>query len=360
MAKKNEGPSYEKIITDLKNKKYAPVYFLEGEEPYYIDAIADYIAEHVLDESEREFNQSILYGKDVDVMRILSEAKRFPMMAERQVLIVKEAQELKDLEKNTTVSVIVGAKKKNEEINLFEEYLKNPQPTTLLVICYKYKSLDKRKSLAKAVAQSSVLFTSSKLYDNQVPAWIESHTREKGLKIGPHASALMAEYLGADLSRIANEIEKLKINLKGRREIESDDVQTFIGISKDYNVFELNSAIGLRNVVKANRIINYFAANPKENPFVLVIANLYSYFSKILLYHAAPDKSQYTVAGLMGVSPFFVKDYESAAKTFTLDKVRRIIGFLREYDLKSKGIEGTGNVEHGELMKELLFKILHV
>ena len=356
MAKKGEGVSFEKIISDLKAKVYKPVYFLEGEEPYYIDLIADYVAEHVLDESEREFNQTILYGKDIDSLRIISEAKRFPMMAERQVLIIKEAQEIKDLEKTTEVKV--GPKNKKEEINLLEEYLKNPQTTTILVICFKYKTLDKRKSLGKSIAQAGILFSSEKLYDNKIPAWIETYSKGQGLRISPQASALMAEYLGTDLSRIANEIEKLKINLKGRNEIQVDDVQNFIGISKDYNVFELNNAIGKRDVLKCNRIINYFAANPKENPFVLVIANLYSYFSKLLLYHGSPDKSQFTLAGLMGVHPFFVKDYELAAKTYTTDRLRKIIGFLREYDLKSKGVE-SGDVESGELMKELLFKILH-
>ncbi len=356
MAKKNEGITFEKVINDLKAKIYKPIYFLEGEEPYYIDLIADYIASHVLEESEQEFNQTILYGKDIDSMRIISEAKRFPMMADRQVLIIKEGQEIKDLEKTTKVTV--GAKMKEEEINLLEEYVKNPQNTTILVICFKYKTLDKRKSLGKSIAQAGVLFSSAKLYDNQIPAWVENYSKGQGLKIAPHASALMAEYLGTDLSRISNEIEKLKINLKGRNEIQVDDVQNFIGISKDYNVFELNNAIGKRDVVKANRIINYFAANPKENPFVFVIANLYSYFSKLLLFHGSPDKSQYAVAGAMGVSPFFVKEYESAAKIYNPDKLRKIIGFLREYDLKSKGVE-SGDVEPGELMKELLFKILH-
>jgi DNA polymerase-3 subunit delta len=356
MAKKNDGFTFDKIISDLKAKVYKPIYFLEGDEPYFIDLIADYIATHVLDESEREFNQSILYGKDVDSMRIVSEAKRFPMMADKQVLIIKEAQEIKDLEKTTKVTV--GNKKKEEEINLLEEYVKNPQHTTILVICFKYKTLDKRKSLGKSIAQAGVLFSSAKLYDNAIPAWIEKFVKGQGLAIGPQASNLMAEYLGTDLSRIVNEIEKLKINLKGRKEIGVDDVQNFIGISKDYNVFELQIAIGKRDVLKANRIINYFAANPKENPLPFVMANFYSYFSKLLLYHGAPDKSPYALAGAMGINHFFIKDYEQAGRIYTADKLRKIIGFLREYDLKSKGFE-TGNVESGELMKELLFKILH-
>jgi DNA polymerase III subunit delta len=356
MAKKGEGITFEKIISDLKAKLYKPIYFLEGDEPYFIDVIADYIAEHVLDENDREFNQTILYGKDIDSARLISEAKRFPMMADRQVIIIKEAQEIKDLEKTTKVTV--GAKKKEEEINLLEEYAKNPQNTTLLVVCYKYKTLDKRKSLGKSLAQAGVLFSSSKLYDNELPGWIEKYVKAHNLHISPHASSLMAEYLGTDLSRIANEVEKLKINLKGRSDIQVDDIQNFIGISKDYNVFELNNAIGKRDVVKCNRIIAYFASNPKENPFVLVMANFYSYFSKLLLYHGSPDKSQYAVAGVMGISPFFVKEYELAARIYTPEKLRKIIGFLREYDLKSKGVE-SGDVSSGELMKELLFKILH-
>ncbi|HOZ90094.1 MAG TPA: DNA polymerase III subunit delta [Bacteroidia bacterium] len=356
MAKKSESVSFEKIISDLKAKVYKPVYFLTGEEPYFIDAITDYIANHVLDESEREFNQSILYGKDIDTMRIISEAKRFPMMADKQVLIIKEAQEIKDLEKTTKVTV--GNKKKEEEINLLEEYVKNPQPTTILVICYKYKKLDGRKSLGKSLDKYSVLYTSAKLYDNALPGWIEKLAKSQHLSIAPQASSLMAEYLGSDLSRIANEIEKLKINLRGRKEIQIDDVQNFIGISKDYNVFELQKAIGKRDVVKSNRIIGYFAANPKENPFVFVMANFYSYFSKLLLYHGSPDKSEFGLARAIGVNSFFVKDYELAARIYTPEKLRRIIGFLREYDLKSKGVE-SGDVGTGELMKELLFKILH-
>lgn len=356
MAKKAEGLTFEKISSEIKAKIYKPVYFLEGEEPYYIDLIADLIAENILDESEREFNQSILYGKDIDSVRLISEAKRFPMMAERQVLIIKEAQEIKDLEKTTKVTV--GTKRKEEEINLLEEYIKNPQPTTLLVICFKYKTLDKRKSLGKTLVQSGYLFNSTKLYENELPGWIEKYSKGQGLRIQPKAAFLIAEYLGNDLSRISNEIEKLKINLKGRTEISVEDVQNFIGISKDYNVFELQNAIGKRDVVKANQIINYFAANPKENPFVFVIANFYSFFSKLLLYHGAPDKSQYVVSSVMGIKPFFLKDYESASRIYTTDKLRKIIGYLREYDLKSKGMD-AGDVESGELMKELLFKILH-
>ncbi len=339
---------YNQIIADLQSKKYKPVYFLMGEEPYFIDMVADYVEGNVLDEAERDFNQSVLYGRDVSTNDVVSAAKRFPMMAEHQVIIVKEAQEIKDL--------VPRAKQKAK--SELETYLDNPQASTILVLCYKYKKLDKRSSLYKAIDKVGVVLSSAKLYDNKVPDWINNYLKGKDYSIGPKASALLTEYLGTNLSKISNELDKLMISLPAKSEITTDHIQNNIGISKDYNVFELQTALGKKDVVKANRIINYFAANPKEHPMVLTIISLYGYFCKLLKYAFLKDKSQKNVASAIGVHPFFVKEYESAAKNFSVKKLRSIFSYLREYDMKSKGVD-SGSATHGELLKELVFKIMH-
>jgi len=343
---------YNQIMSDLKKKAYRPVYFLMGDEPYFIDMIADYIEANVLDEMEREFNQTILYGRDVTTADIISAAKRFPMMSEYQVLIVKEAQDIKDLVKKEKED------KKDKQKSSFEAYLENPLKSTILVFCYKYKSIDKRTALAKLIDKNAVLFESKKLYDNQVADWINNYLKVKDFTIGQRAAGLLAEYLGTSLSKITNELDKLIINLPPKSEITPEHIQTNIGISKDYNVFELQNAIGKKEVLKANRIINYFAANEKENPFVVTVASLYGYFSKILIYQFLADKSKTSVASALGVNPFFVGDYERAAKGFTVGKLKAIFGYLREFDLKSKGVD-RGSASDSELLKEMVFKILH-
>lgn len=341
---------YAQILSDLKKKVYHPVYFLMGDEPYFIDAISDYIEQHVLDEMEKEFNQTVLYGRDVDLATVLSAAKRFPMMSNYQVVIVKEAQNIREF----------GAKEKADKDDKppFLGYIENPQKSTILVICYKYKTLDKRTSLAKSIAKHAVLFDSKKLYENQVPDWIMGYLKGKSFSISPKAAALLTEYLGNDLSKIANELDKLMINLPAKAEITEQHIQDNIGISKDYNIFELQTALGKRDILKANRIINYFAANPKDNPLVVTLVSLHSFFSKLLMFHFTPDKSKNNIASALGVHPFFVGDYERAARNYPVQKLRNIIGELREYDLKSKGIENA-SVPDGELLKELVFKILH-
>ena len=341
---------YNQIMSELKKKIYRPVYFLMGDEPYFIDMIADYIEANVLDEMEKEFNQSILYGRDITAADVIGAAKRFPMMSEHQVVIIKEAQNIKDL---------VGKEdSKDKAKHPFVAYIENPQPSTILVICYKYKNIDKRTSIAKLIDKNAVLFESKKLYDNQVADWINNYLKTKDFTIGQRAAGLLAEYLGTSLSKITNELDKLIINLPPKSEITPEHIQTNIGISKDYNVFELQNAIGKKEVLKANRIINYFAANEKENPFVVTVASLYGYFSKILIYHFLADKSKTSVASALGVNPFFVGDYERAAKGFTVGKLKSIFSYLREFDLKSKGVE-RGSATDGELLKEMVFKILH-
>lgn len=338
MAVKNEI-SYNQILSDLKNQIYYPVYFLFGEESYFIDAISDLIEHTVLNEQEKEFNQTILYGKDASVPVIISYAKRFPMMANYQVLIVKEAQELEDPED-------------------LQPYFENPLKSTILVICYKYGKLDRRKGLYKSVEKNGVTFESARLYDNKIPDWIHDYLHEKNCTISQKAAVLLTEFLGNDLSKVVNELNKLLINIPAGSEISEEYVEKNIGISKDYNVFELQKALVKKDVLKANQIIRYFAANPRENPLVKVIPILSSFFSRILTYHYLKDKTKNSIAAALSVNPFFVSDYQQAAKTFSPGKVIRVISLLREYDLKAKGMDNISTPD-GELMRELIFKILH-
>jgi DNA polymerase III subunit delta len=335
----------DEILVKLKNKQYAPIYFLQGEEPYYIDLIADYIEANVLSESEKGFNQVVMYGKDADVGTILLQAKRYPMMAERQVVIVKEAQATVDIDKESGIKQL-------------ETYFQNPLPSTVLVFCYKHKVLDGRKAFAKTVNKHAVLLTTKKLYDNQVPGWINSYLKSKGLQINPKATMLLSEYIGADISRLANEIEKLSINLKEGQTITEQMVQENVGISKDYNIFELQTALINQDVLKANRIVNYFEANPKNNPLIPNITLLFSFFAKLLGLHAAPDKSESAISRSLGNRSFLVKEYLQAMRVFHYARTVQIIGFIRQADLQSKGIEG-GNMSDGEILRELVFKILH-
>jgi DNA polymerase-3 subunit delta len=331
--------TFDQIIDKLKNKIYYPVYFLSGEEAYYIDEISDYIEKNVLTETEKEFNQTIIYGRDTTVLSIISAAKRYPMMANYQVVIVKEAQDVQKIEE-------------------LDKYLENPLQSTLLVINYKYKKIDKRKTFSKLIEKKGVLFESKKLYDNQVPDWINHFAAQKGYRITPKATSMLAEYLGTDLSKIVNEISKLILNIAEKAEINESLVEQNIGISKDFNIFELQNAIGTRNIVKANQIANYFAASPKENPLVKTILMLFSYFTKLLIYHQLTDKSRNGVASALSVSPAFVRDYEIAARNYNPKKLAAIVSLLRDYDLRSKGVNNVSTTE-GELLRELLFKILH-
>ncbi len=331
---------FENILSDLKKKNFHPVYFLTGDEPYYIDQISDYIQESVLGEAEKSFNLTILYGKDTDARTVINTAKRFPMMSDRQVVIVKEAQDMAGIDD-------------------LIHYIENPLPSTLLVLNYKYAKPDKRKKVFKSLIKNSVYLESKKLYDNQVPGWISGYLSAKNFSIEPKASALLYEFLGSDLSKISNEIDKLIISLGERQKIiTSALIERNIGISKDFNNFELQNAIGKRDVVKANRIINYFADNQKNHPLVLTINTLYNFFSRVLIYYWIDDKSRDSLAEQMGVRPFFVKNYVEAARNYNASRVIRIIELLREYDMKSKGYKGTV-ISPGDLLKELIYKILH-
>ncbi len=329
------------IIKDIKNKKVAPIYFLSGDEPFFIDQVSKTIENEVLTEDEKGFNQTILYGNDVEMADIIGMAKQFPMGAERQVVIVKEAQHL------------------SRNIDQLESYADSPQPSTILVFNYKGKTLDKRKKLYKTLQKNSVLLETKKFYDNQIPDWIDLTAKELGLTLETKAKFMMAEFLGADLGRIYNELQKLKIVAEDGQ-ITPEIVERNIGISKDYNNFELRNAIETRNAPKAFSIAKYFSQNPKDNPLVVTLAVLYQTFSNIIVYHTLTDKSQGNVAKELGIHPFFVKDAATAAQNYPLRKATRIISLLREADVKSKGVGSTGNVSDGELMSELIFKIFNL
>ena len=326
------------IVSNIKSGNIRPIYFLMGEEPYYIDAISDYIENNVLSEEEKGFNQMVLYGRDVTVEDIISNAKRFPMMADRQVVIVKEAQDLV------------------RTIDKLEAYAKNPQPTTVLVVNYKYKKLDKRKAVYKAINKSGVVFESKKLYDNQVPDWIRRVLSGQNYTITPKASQMLVEFLGTDLSKISNELNKLKIILPEGTQITPEHIEKNIGISKDYNNFELRKAIGYRDKLKAFKIINYFGENPKDNPMVVTVSLLFSFFGQLLRLHGLSDKNPRNVASVLKVSPYFVNEYIDAARNYPMRRVSAIIADLREFDVKGKGVNSNA-VPQGDLLKELLVKI---
>ena len=330
---------FDEIISELQNKIYRQVYFLMGEEAYFIDEISDYIADHVLTDAEKGFNQTILYGKDLEPSTIADNARRFPMMANHQVIIVREAQNIKKIED-------------------LEPYIKNPLNSTILVINYKYKTLDKRKTFPKLIDQKGILFESKRIYDNQLPAWISSYLKNQQYTIAPQAAAMLSEYLGADLSKVANELDKLIISLPVGTQITPDHIEKNIGISKEFNVFELQNALGERDLLRANRIINYFGANPSNNAIPVTLSSLFSYFSKILNYHFLEDKSQNNVASVLQVHPFFVKTYVSAAKNYNIKKLVEIISILREYDMKSKGW-GNVSASPADLQREMIYRILH-
>ena len=330
----------KQLVTDIKNKNLKPIYFLMGEEAYYIDKISDFIEDNVLTEEERGFNQMVLYGRDVSVDDIVSNAKRYPMMAEYQVVIVKEAQDL------------------SRSIEKLVDYAKQPQPSTILVINYKYKTIDKRKSLYKELKKTGVVYESKKLYENQVADWIRRVLSGQEYTIAPKAAQMLVEFLGTDLGKINNELERLQIILPKGTQISPEHIEENIGISKDYNNFELRKAIGERNVLKAHQIVNYFAENPKDNPMVVTVSLLFNFFSQLLHFHGLNDKSPRSVASALKINPYFVNEYIEAARNFPMKKVSSVVATLRDFDVKSKGV-GANAVPQGDLLKELIVKIMN-
>ncbi len=336
---------YTEIIRDIKNGTFAPVYFLQGEETFFIDNIIENIENSALDESQRSFNQLVLYGKDTTLTDVIGAARRYPMMGDRQVVIVKEAQEMRDWTKEDKQTLVVN-------------YLENPLSSTILVFGYKYKSVDKRTKFGKIVEKNSTFLNAKKLYDNQVPDWIRSYSIAKGVKIEDGAVMMLSENIGNNLQRLANEIEKLLLNIKGDEPINASMVQRYVGISKEYNIFELQKALSAMNKLKAHKIADYFASNPGNNPLVLTIYSLFSYFSKLLLIHHADNKNDKAIASLIGVNPFFVKEYLQAARNYPVHKVAQNIKYLHEADMQSKGI-GYATKKEGPVLTELVYKLMN-
>ena len=332
---------FEQIIADIQNKIFAPVYFLYGEEPFFIDQLTSYIEKNALDDDFKEFNQSIVYGRDVSPTDVIDLARRFPMMGNYQLVIVKEAQSMMNIEK-------------------LEAYLAAPLSTTILVVCYKYKKLDKRKSFYKSLNKSgdTVLFASDRLRDYQIPEWIEKTASIMGYSINPASSRVLAEYLGNDLGKIHNELDKLAINLEKGAVITEDEIEKHIGISKDFNVFELQNALGRKDALKAQRIVHHFEDNPKEHPLQMISVMLHNFFVKVYIYHHIKNLKPREIAAELGVNPFFVKDFGQASKMYSPQKIKSIISQIKSLDLKSKGVGTADANSYGEL-KQLVFRIIH-
>lgn len=333
--------TYEEIVRNLKNRTYAPVYFLMGEEDYYIDRISDYILDTVLTETEKEFNQTVLFGMDTDINTVINAARRYPMMSEHQVVVIKEAQNLKNLENLTY-------------------YLQKPMPSTILVLCYKHGVLDRRKKIAAEIEKNGVLFESKKLKDSQLPGFISTYLKRKKVEIEPKASEMMAEFVGTDLSRMTGELDKLIITLpEGQKRITPEQIEKNIGISKDFNNFELRNALIEKDVLKANMIVKYFDENPKNNPLQMTLAVLFNFFSNLMLAYYAPQKTDQGIAAQLGLrSAWQAKDYMNAMQRYTGVKVMQIINAIRNCDAKSKGV-GNTSATNGELLRELVYFILH-
>lgn len=332
--------NYQQIISELEARKFSPIYLLTGDESYYIDELTNKFEKEIIDESEKDFNFTLLYGRDTNLGEIISNAKQYPMMSDFRLVIIKEAQDLD--------------KKEWEKLS---SYIDNPTTSTIVVICFKYKTFD--KSLAKKIDKVGTLFESKKLYDNQIPQWVSNYAKSINLNLDLRASALIADYLGNNLEKIANELSKLKLNLKQNELITIEHIEQHIGISKDYNVFELQTALGKRDILKANKIIDYFDSNPKDGPIQMVISTLFSFFSKALIASQVKDKTPENIAQAIGGSPYFAKDYLGTINIYPQNKLYQIISLLREYDLKSKGLGISPNASPGDLMKELVFKITH-
>jgi DNA polymerase-3 subunit delta len=330
--------SVEKIIGDWKKRSFKPVYWLEGEEEYYIDKAVEFAEHQILSESEASFNLTIFYGKDANLPDIINACRRYPMSAERQVVLLKEAQQMKEVEK-------------------LESYMENPLDSTLFVVSYKDKKLDARKKFAKLIKEKGVLLTTKKIYDNQLPDWTQNLLHSKGLTITQKGLALLVEHIGNDLTRIENEIDKICVNLGKRTHITEEDIEQYIGVSKDYNVFELQSALAAKDLARSIRIIQYFEANPKAGPIQLVLPSLYSFFSKVFMIFGAGTSDEKTIATSIGVNPYFMKEYLQAARVYTYPGVEKALLLLHHYNLKAVGVGDMGT-EDASLLKEMVVKMM--
>ncbi len=358
--------TFDAIVKSLNAKAYQPVYFLHGEEPYYIDQIASMIEDKVLSQDEKEFNQTILYGRDVNISGVISYARQYPMMSNFQVVIVREAQDIKDMfpQKNKQAGESAGTEDEDEandsvdEQDVFLSYLKNPQKSTVLVFCYKYKKVDKRTRLGKQLESATVYFESKRVYDDKIHIWIQAYVKSKGYSIPDSAATLLGDYLGTELSKVSNELDKLMINVPAGTMLNTEMIEKSIGISKDFNVFELQKALVKKDFLKINRIVNYFGANPKSNPMVLTLSTLHAFFTKIITYHVYKGKPGVNMSSVLGINSFFLRDYEQAARTFSVKSAIRAIEILHEYDLRSKGVNNLSADEH-ELLQEMIFRMMH-
>ncbi len=330
--------SVEKIIADWKKGAFKPLYWLEGEEEYFIDKVVEYAEHHILSESEASFNLSVFYGKDANWADVINACRRYPMFAERQVVLLKEAQQMREVEK-------------------LESYIENPLHSTVFVVSYKEKKLDARKKFAKLVKEKGVLLTTKKMYDNQLPLWIQELVQSKGLTISQKGLLLLADHIGNDLTRIENEIDKLSVNLGKRTSITEDDIEQYIGVSKDFNVFELQAALAAKDLARVIRIIQYFEANPKAAPIQLVLPSLYSFFSKVFMIFGTGTTDEKTIAANIGINPYFMKEYMQAARLYTYSGVEKALLLLHQYNLKSVGVKDAGT-EDTSLLKEMVVKML--
>ncbi len=340
-AATSKNQNYESIVREVQSGVFRPVYYLMGAESYYIDRIADFVVSRALRPEERDFNLIMLYGADVDAAQVINAAKGYPMGAERLVVCVKEAQHIRDIEQLTY-------------------YLQKPQPSTVLVVCHKNGTLDRRKKLAALVEKVGVLYESKKLYDSQLPAFIRDYLKRKGLAIDPKAATMMADFVGTDLNRMAGELDKLAIAVpENQKTVLPELVESLIGVSKDFNNFELQEALVVKDVLKANRIINYFDSNPKENPIQVTLSTLFKFYSNLMLAYYAPDRTEHGVAQWLGLADWQVRrNIMPAMRNYTGVKVMHIISEIRRTDARSKGVDNPGT-SSGDLMKELLYFILH-
>jgi DNA polymerase-3 subunit delta len=330
---------FKQILASVKNKEFKPVYILHGEEPYFIDQIADQIENYCLEDHEKDFNQAIIYGRDAELIGLISELKGYPMMSERRLVILREAQDFK-------------------QIDELDSYVESPTDSTVFVVCYKYKTIDARKKLLKSASKNGIVFKSEKIKDYQLPDWIVNHMKSKGFSINSKATMLLAENVGNDLSRLVNEIEKLSILVESGTQITENHIEENIGISKDYNLFELTNAISKVDITKANKIVNYFQNNPKATDLTMIVSNLFKFFTQIMRIHFYPTKTREFISNALKVHPFVAGELIQASSKFPPKKIAANIEILYEFDLKSKGVN-SNNVEQGELMKELIYRLLH-
>ncbi len=330
--------SAEKIIADWKKGNFKPIYWLEGDEPFFIDQVVHYAEHKILPEAEASFNLSIFYGKDADWSSVVNACMRYPMFADKQVVILKEAQQMRDIEK-------------------LESYIDNPLASTIFVVSYKEKKVDGRSKLAKTLKSKGEMLSTKKMYDSQLPEWVNQMVASHKLTIAPKALHLLVDHIGNDLSRLQNEVEKLAVNLAGRKNITEDDIEKYIGVSKDFNVFELQDALGKRDLAKTIRIIHYFEANPKAAPIQMILPALYNYFSKVFMLYSLPNITEQSAAAALGVNPFFVKEYIATARRYDYEGIEKVLLLLPQYNLRSIGVHDAGTSDAG-LLKELAVKMI--